>query len=245
MLRDQTRIFLSVLLSIVLLSQSVAQEVVVAGTQVSKSEAIKQSSTQNFLLYLPKDYDQKAKHPVLLFLHGAGERGTDMNKVKVHGPPKLIANGKHFPFIVVSPQCKEDGWWDAAELSGLLDLIEKQYKVDKNRVYVTGLSMGGFGTWALALRDPARFAAIVPVCGGGNAVAAKYSKPIASAVWAFHGGKDEVVPVDESQRMVDAMKSQKVDAKLTVYPDAGHDSWTETYENEAIYAWLLKHNLGD
>ncbi|MFC1758265.1 prolyl oligopeptidase family serine peptidase [Planctomycetota bacterium] len=213
-----------------------------AGTQVSKLETVTRSSTLRYLLYLPKDYDQQAKHPVLLFLHGAGERGADLSSVKVHGPPKLIEQGKSFPFIVVSPQCEDGEWWDAGELSGLLDSIQNNYKVDRDRVYVTGLSMGGFGAWALALLEPNRFAAIVPICGGGNAVAAEYGKRVNAAIWAFHGAKDDAVPLEESQRMIDAMNRHDVDAKLTVYPETAHDSWTETYENEEVYRWLLKQS---
>lgn len=167
-----------------------------------------------------------------------------MELVKVHGPPKLIAAGEHFPFIVASPQCRTNGWWNAAELSVLVDHLESHFNVDKNRIYVTGLSMGGFGTWALAMHEPDRFAAIAPICGGGNAIAAKYTKPLKAPVWAFHGAKDTVVPQSESEEMVEVLKSQKhSEVKLTIYPEAGHDSWTETYDNKELYKWLLKHTL--
>jgi len=126
-----------------------------------------------YLIYLPKDYDQKDSWPVLLFLHGIGERGDNLDLVKKHGPPKLIAAGKQFPFIVVSPQCPNTHWWDTAELTALVDEIGKKYKVDQDRIYLTGLSMGGFGTWALAAYQPNRFAAIVPICGGGDPSSAK------------------------------------------------------------------------
>jgi len=219
-----------------------SQEKPTSGTQVATSSEIVTRSKQNYLLYLPKNYAPDDKHPLVLFLHGAGERGDGkLERVKVHGPPKLIADGKEFPFIVVSPQCKEGGWWDAAELSGLLDHIEANYKVDKDRIYVTGLSMGGFGTWALALREPNRFAAIAPICGGGNSIAARYTKRLTAAVWAFHGDKDAVVPLSESEEMVDALKKNKVDVKLTVYPGVNHNSWTQTYDNDELYTWLLKH----
>lgn len=199
----------------------------------------------NYLLYLPPDYDDVEKHPLLLFLHGAGERGDgNLDLVKVHGPPKLIAAGRHFPFIVVSPQCKSGGWWEAAELSALLDHIETQYKVDNQRIYVTGLSMGGFGTWSLAFRESERFAAIAPICGGGNVIAARYTKAITTPTWAFHGAKDTVVPLSKSQEMIDVLKQNKIEAKLTIYSDAGHDSWTESYNNEELYKWLLEHKRG-
>ena len=108
-------------------------------------------ATLKYLIYLPKDYDQKEAWPVLLFLHGIGERGDNLDLVKKHGPPKLIAGGKQFPFIVVSPQCPNGHWWETVELTALLDEIAKKYKVDQDRIYLTGLSMGGFGTWALAI----------------------------------------------------------------------------------------------
>src|SRR6185312_8308672 len=124
--------------------------------------------TLKYLIYQPADYDKQDKWPLLLFLHGAGERGDDLELVKKHGPPKLAAEGKDFPFIVVSPQCPKDRWWEPIELVALLDDIGSKYKVDADRIYVTGLSMGGFGTWRLAFYAPDRFAAIAPICGGGE-----------------------------------------------------------------------------
>ena len=215
-----------------------------AGVQTTVFSEIVGRSSQNYLIYLPQDYEQQTSVPLLLFLHGAGERGDrQMDLLAVHGPPKLIASGKHFPFIVVAPQCKKDAWWAPAELSDLLDDIENRYKVDKARIYVTGLSMGGFGTWALAMYDPDRFAAIAPICGGGNAIAVRYTAPIRAAVWTFHGAKDTVVPLSASAEMVAAMRARNVNVRFTVYPKAGHNSWTETYGNEHLYEWLLSHRL--
>ena len=166
--------------------------------------------TMKYLLYLPKDYEQKPSWPLLLFLHGAGERGDDLNVVKKHGPPKLIDQGKQFPFIVVSPQCPSGKWWEPFELSALLDEIVEKYKVDQDRIYVTGLSMGGFGTWALAAHSPSRFAAIVPICSGGElrSTRALVNVPI----WVFHGAKDPTVPLEMSERMVEVVPSKKSEA---------------------------------
>lgn len=194
-----------------------------------------------YLLYLPQDYDTiDKKWPLMLFLHGAGERGNDLNLVKVHGPPELIAQGEHFPFIIVSPQCPKNQWWSIEFLDVLLNEVVSNYHVDESRIYVTGLSMGGFGSWALALEYPDRFAAIAPICGGGNP---ENLKPIAHLpIWVFHGAKDKTIPLERSQVMVDALKSLGGNVKFTIYPDAAHDSWTETYNNPELYQWFLQHH---
>jgi len=195
-----------------------------------------------YLLYLPEGYGQKNKKwPMILFLHGAGERGSNLELVKKHGPPKIVEQKKDFGFIVVSPQCPNDGWWtDKVEvLINLVDEIAGKYNVDQERIYLTGLSMGGYGTWAMACAYPERFAAIVPICGGGQKFYARRLKDM--PIWAFHGGKDQVVPVAESQAMVDAVKAFGGNAKLTIYPEAMHDSWTQTYDNPELYKWLLEH----
>jgi predicted peptidase len=201
-----------------------------------------------YLLFLPKGC--KAGHagekrwPLMLFLHGAGERGDNLAMVRKHGPPKRVETDPNFPFLLVSPQCPRSAWWSPEPLMPLLDHLVATYPVDTDRIYVTGLSMGGFGTWALAIRQPKRFAAIVPICGGGDPSKAAAIKDVPT--WVFHGGKDRVVPPNRSRQMVEAMKQAGAkDVKLTVYPDAGHDSWTKTYNNPELYTWLLKHSLKD
>jgi predicted peptidase len=198
--------------------------------------------TLDYLLYLPKGYAEKPSWPLVLFLHGAGERGNDLELVKKHGPPKLIAEGKEFPFIVVSPQCGRDRWWEPFDLKVLLDEIVEKYKVDQDRVYLTGLSMGGFGTWALAEYQPKRFAALVPICGGGDTMVARRIAHIPA--WVFHGAKDTTVPPDRSVKMVEALKKAGADVKFTLYPEANHDSWTESYANPELYRWLLEQKRG-
>ena len=192
-----------------------------------------------YLLYLPDGYDadEAKKWPLVVFLHGAGERGDDLAKVKVHGPARYVAEGKSYPFILVAPQCADRQWWDPQVILEWVDRLTQSLQVDPDRVYLTGLSMGGFGTWSTAALAPDRFAAIAPVCGGGEPETAAQFKNL--PVWAFHGGKDPVVPVNLSKDMVDAINEAGGDAKLTIYPDAGHDSWTETYENPEFYEWLL------
>ena len=228
---------LTILLSLALMSLTAGSAFCDDQPQKATRLDVQVKVQMDYLLYLPQDYDKQEKFPLMLFLHGAGERGNDLQKVKAHGPPKLISAGKQFPFIVVSPQCKEDMWWEPIELMALLDEIESKHKVDADRIYVTGLSMGGFGSWRLAAYAPNRLAAISPICGGGEIY---WAKGIAHLpVWAFHGAKDTAVPVERSQAMVDALKKDGGNPKLTIYPNAGHDSWTETYDNPEFYDWLL------
>ncbi len=198
----------------------------------------------DYLLYLPNGYHESKKDwPLILFLHGAGERGTHIDKVAKHGPPKIVRDGTmDLPFIIVSPQCPNGKWWsDKAQLknlSALLDAIEKKYRVDKKRVYLTGLSMGGYGTWHLAAAQPNRFAAIAPICGGGNVEDAK--KLSGLPMWVFHGARDSVVPLAQSERMVRAVKAEEGKIQFTIYPEAGHDSWSVTYANPDLYQWFLQ-----
>ena len=204
----------------------------------------------DYLLFLPKGYEgnSKKRWPLILFLHGAGERGTDVWKAATHGPLKHAAAQTDFPFIVVSPLCPAGRLWSNDVLLALLEEITARYAVATGRVYLTGLSMGGYGTWSLGLEFAERFAAIAPICGGGewiHVLLASRDKAQALktlAIWAFHGAKDPVVPVAESRRMVAAVKEAGVsDAKLTIYPKAEHDSWSQTYKNPELYRWFLKH----
>jgi predicted peptidase len=193
-----------------------------------------------YLLYLPANYDENKKWPLIMFLHGAGERGSNIELVKIHGIPKIVENDDAFPFIAISPQCPEKAFWGMYNdvLFELLKEIENTYSVDKSRVYLTGLSMGGYGTWMLAIKNPEEFAAIVPICGGyDDPDEVRKIKDI--PVWAFHGAKDEVVPMKHTQELVDILTECGGNVKFTIYPDANHDSWTETYDNPELYKWLL------
>jgi len=210
----------------------------------------------DYLLFLPKGYDPKSEKrpPLILALHGAGERGDDVWRADIHGPTKYIAAHPDFPFILVSPICPGgDAHWSTETLSALLDSVIDKYKADKQRIYLTGLSMGGCGAWSLAMTHPEKFAAVIPICGGGEAVRPilarlNYFTPQTKEalkslpVWAFHGEKDTVVPVSESQHMVSALKALgATEVKLTVYPGVQHNSWEQTYNNPEIYDWLLAH----
>lgn len=196
----------------------------------------------DYLFYLPEGYGKDDKPwPLMIFLHGADERGSDLERVKMHGPSKMVSQNRNLPFIIASPQCPKDKWWPnlTVNVIAMIDDITENYNVDRSRIYLTGLSMGGYGTWTIACAYPDRFAAIVPICGGGRPFVAANLKDV--PVWAFHGEKDDVVPLGESQKMTAAVKRAGGSAKLTIYPEAGHDSWTETYNNEELYKWLLSH----
>jgi predicted peptidase len=195
----------------------------------------------NYLLFLPKDYSETGTpSPMIVFLHGSGERGNDLEKVKAWGPPAMVEKNPDFPFIVVSPQCPEEQYWNAYLLKVMIDSILENYHVDRNRVYLTGLSMGGFGTWELAMAYPEYFAAIAPICGGGNPNLVSQLKKI--PVWVFHGKKDDAVPAYQSARMVDALKMINADVKYTLLPEGGHvDAWVYAYGEAGLFDWFLKH----
>lgn len=194
--------------------------------------------TVRCLVWTPHQYATEAKPwPLILFLHGAGERGDDLDVLRKVGLPKVLDRGRKFPFIVVAPQTNERRW-NPEELNGLLDQVMASYLIEPDRVYVTGLSMGGYGTWALAAAHPGRFAAAVPICGGGDPRWANGLQDL--PIWAFHGAKDEVVPLSASEEMVQALEAAGGNVQFTVYPDAEHDCWSETYDNPHLYEWLLR-----
>lgn len=216
-------------------------------TQHSFKKEIEKRVSLRYLLYLPKEYDAQSsvKWPLILFLHGMGERGDDLELVKKHGIPKIVEERDDFPFVAISPQCPLHSLW-TMELDTLHALIVEAmqtYNVDRSRIYLTGLSMGGYGVWHLAEAYPELFAAVVPICGGalpmvGFPERIKVLKN--TPIWVFHGAKDDVVPLKNSQELVDVLKKHNGNVKFTIYSDAGHDSWTETYENPELYAWLLR-----
>lgn len=204
-----------------------------------------------YLLYLPPGYDPTATRswPLMLFLHGAGERGTDVQRVAIHGPLSLVKQGTNFPFIIVAPLCPAGELWENEPLIQLLDRITAKYAVDPKRVYLTGLSMGGYGTWKLGFAYPEKFAALAPICGGANMIDVilgtrdRRDAIKTLPIWAFHGAKDDVVSVLESERLVNTLKQAGLkDVKLTVYPEAKHDSWKAAYADPKLYEWLLKQS---
>lgn len=202
-----------------------------------------------YLFHVPKEALGKGPirlWPLILFLHGRGESGDDLTLLKRHGVARVVEEATDFPFATISPQCPAGTDWSEhhSSLIGLLDEVRSVHAVDPNRVYLTGLSMGGRGTWQLAVDHPEKFAAIAPVCGRVLDVADVFERLTALErlpVWAFHGAKDPVVPVENTQRIVSALRAHGSNVRLTVYPDAGHDCWTQTYANPDLYAWFLEH----
>lgn len=203
-----------------------------------------------YWLHLPPTYfdEPQRRWPLILFLHGRGERGNDLALVKKYAIPKLVEDQPDFPFIAVSPQCPLDTEWplQTETLTRLLDVATTNLLVDLDRVYLTGLSMGGRGSWLLAVEQPQRFAALVPICGRIPTDDFLERVPVLKTLptWVFHGAKDPVVPVENSEKIVAALKAAGGNVQLTIYPEADHDSWTATYNNPKLYEWLLAQRRG-
>jgi predicted peptidase len=211
----------------------------------------------SYYLYFPEDYDhgdyargesdgaesdgkQKSKKfPLLLFLHGGGESGNSLETIKRNGPPKLIARGKKFPFMILAPQNPHKRkWWDTKAVMQLLDTVVANNRVDKNRIYLTGLSRGGGAAWEMAVQYPDTFAAMAVVCGMTPVPYASWidrDMPI----WVFHGDQDESIPVSESDQMVKKLREMGYDVRYTKYKGVGHDSWIQAYETETLYDWFI------
>jgi predicted peptidase len=213
--------------------------------------------TLPYRLLKPEKLDSGKRYPLVLFLHGAGERGTDNAKQLVHGAGAFATpeNRQKYPCFVVAPQCPANAGWAYVEgllpsrdgpgktlgpLRLALELIDKltaEMPVDKGRLYITGLSMGGFGTWEAIQRRPDFFAAAIPICGGGDAAQASKLKGV--PIWAFHGESDPVVPASGTTTMIETIRKAGGAPKMTMYPGVGHDSWTRTYADRAVLAWLF------
>ena len=201
-----------------------------------------------FLLRVPMDLKPGGKYPLLLFLHGSGEKGNDNQKQLKHDPTKLAPDGvfEKNSMIVVAPQCPADQSWSGQTLETTIRLVkdlQKELPIDPQRIYITGLSMGGFGTWSALALEPKLFAAAIPICGGGdpNSVE-KFAKV---PIWAFHGDADQTVKVESTRSMIEALKKNGSEPKYTEYPGVNHDSWTRTYKDPALYAWLLAQKKSD
>ena len=216
-----------------------------AQTAHTFSRRVLRTFSLDYLLHVPPTHARRERLPLILFLHGSGERGSDPTKIKSHGIPLVVEQQPDFPFITLAPQCPEHKTWILLTdvLLLLLDEVMKRHAVDEARVYLTGLSMGGYGAWHLGSEHPERFAAVVPVCGGFDALLG-YPERVCglrdTPVWAFHGAKDKVVPPSEPRALARQLRRCGGNVRLTIYPDLGHDCWTRTYADPALYAWLLQ-----
>ena len=212
---------------------------------VNKVYKDKGGAEHKYVLFVPHNYNAKTPCPVILFLHGSGESaGGSKQPVDVGIGPAIKKREKSFPFLVVIPQSQKRTWQagsdDANRALAMLDDVEKNYNVDKQREYLTGMSMGGYGTWSLATRDADRWAAIVPVCGGLRGDATGVAKIKDLPCWCFHGADDPTVKVDQSRRLIEALKAAGGSPKYTEYPGVKHDSWVKAYDTDELYDWLLQ-----
>ena len=198
-----------------------------------------------YILFVPHDYKADKEYPLILFLHGAGETGTDGEKQAKTGlGPAIKKNEQSFPCFAIFPQSQQRNWRagskDADRALAILGEVQKEYKIDSKRLYLTGLSMGGYGTWSVAVAHPEKWAAIVPICGGGNPEKADVIKKI--PCWCFHGDADTAVPVQRSRDMVSALKMAGGTPKYDEYPGVGHNSWDKAYATPELLEWLLKQH---
>ncbi len=210
---------------------------------ITKSFKNADGHESKYVVFVPHDYDGKKEYPVILFLHGAGEtKGGTKMPAQVGIGPAIKKQEKTFPFIVVIPQAETRGWGadtaNAKRALAMLDETMKAYKTDEKRVYLTGLSMGGMGTWSNAIAHPDRWAAIVPICGRGDSSKVAAIKDV--PCWCFHGDADTAVPVSGSRDMIEALKKAGGNPKYTEYPKVGHNSWDRAYGTKELWTWLLE-----
>jgi len=199
---------------------------------------INQRSYDDYLLLVPEKLPATGKYPLLLYLHGSGSRGDDASLLEGSGPRPFLKKND-LPFVLVSPICAKYDSWHPLYLNRLIDSIEAKLPIDEDRIYVTGLSMGGVGTWSLAKSNPDRFAAIAPVCARSLFETEEVAALKGVSVWAFHGKKDDVISYQETEKLVNQLEALNADVKFTLYPDLKHAIWDETYNNPELYDWFL------
>ncbi|WP_159799345.1 prolyl oligopeptidase family serine peptidase [Flavobacterium sp. MK4S-17] len=196
-----------------------------------------------YLLHIPENAN--GRKPLIIFLHGSGEKGNDLEKVKIHGPFKYLKSHK-LDAYVLAPQCPEDEYWDSETLYRLINKIIRENNIDKSRIYLTGLSMGGWGAWNLAFAYPDMFAALVPIAGFVDRVPMIENCKIKNIpIRIYHGLLDDVVNVNYSIDIYKKLKPCNTDIELEIFDDANHDSWTRVYDNEAVYKWMLQQRKKD
>lgn len=200
-----------------------------------------EKATLKYILTAPTDFDGSESLPMIVFLHGAGERGNDLEKIKAHGIPKLFSKDENYEgirAITISPQCPEERtWYDFKwDVISLIDEVADKYNVDKSKISLCGISMGGFGTWEIALQVPEKLFKIAPICGGGMSWRAWYLRN--TPIRVYHGGLDNIVPLCMSEVMVNAIREQGGNVEFTIYEDLYHDCWTRAFEQTDLIAWL-------
>ena len=203
------------------------------------------TETLKYYLYYPPEYelDPEKKFPILLFLHGGGEVEEDLAPNERIPPPSLILRGKKFPFLILAPQNSfAKGWWNTRAVKQLLDSVVSNNRVDKHRIYLSGISRGGGAAWEMAVQYPETFAAMAVVCGMTPLPYASWINKSMS-IWVFHGEDDEVISVEESDSMVKKLKGLGYDIKFTKYENVGHDAWTKAYATKELYDWFILQSL--
>ncbi len=223
---------------------TIAQVLTARGAEMTDrfETTITKQVSSHYLVVKPDGYDESKTYPLLIFLHGRGEQGDDLAKVTTHGPYEMVKK-LGLEVIIVAPQSPLDERWDIDMLSAFVDAVLEKYPIDRQRVYLTGLSMGGEGAWRLAIRRPNTFAALVPICGVSQpSQAAKISH---LPTWAFHGAKDSVIRVRETKKMIAAMQAAGGEPRMTIYDGVGHNSWKPAYDDPELYKWLMSQSLAN
>lgn len=195
-----------------------------------------------YYLYYPEDYfaSENEEFGLLLFLHGGGESGRNVEEIKDTGPPKMLAEGKQFPFLILAPQnAYANKWWNTDAIVQLLDSVVNTNRVDKKRIYLTGLSRGGSASWELATQYPDKFAAMAVVCGMTPLPYAHWIDK-EMPIWVFHGDQDDVIDVEESDKMVEKLRKMGHDVRYTKYKGVGHNAWERAYTTDSLYTWFAK-----
>lgn len=214
-----------------------------AGKQVEQSFKTSDGANVGYLLYLPETYTAGSKMPVMLFLHGRGESDGPLSLVAKWGPPQMVTRGEKLPYILVSPQCPKDDNWSSStqqkRLTELLDFVTRKLDGDENHLYLTGLSMGGSGSWRMAADQPLKFAAVVPICGRGQVADVDKLKSV--PIWAFCGDQDGVYKANEE--LFNAIKQAgSATIRFTSLENVGHNSWSAAYSTPDLYQWLDKQS---